>query len=49
MEMARKQRLSLETGGGTVTLKRGELFLMLFGALLAGGIEMVLFRALSLG
>lgn len=49
VETARKQRLSIETGGGTVTLKKGELFLMMFGAMLSGGIEMVLFRALSLG
>ena len=49
VEMARKQRISFETGSNAVTLKKGELFLMLFGAVLAGGIEMVLFRALSLG
>ena len=48
VEITRKQRVSLETGGNAVTLKKGELFLMLFGAGLAGGIEMVLFRLLCI-
>lgn len=48
IEMARKQRVSFETNSKTVTLKKSEIFLMLFGAALAGGIEMVLFRVLCI-
>ncbi len=48
VEMARKQRMSFETDRKTVTLKKSEIFLMLFGATLAGGIEMVIFRLLCI-
>lgn len=48
VELTRKQRLLSETNNKTVSLKRSEFFLMLFGGALAGTIEMVLFRLICL-
>lgn len=48
VETAKKRRQMAESAKEGISLKKSEIFLMFFGAALAGGVEMILFRALCI-